>query len=88
MDALRKMTIEPARRLERYAPVMNSKGRLSVGSDADITIFDVATDIDQATYADPNLPSAGIEYVLINGVVVDGGEFLPDIRHGRGIRTQ
>ena len=68
---------------------MNSKGRLSVGSDADITIFDAATVIDQATYADPNLPSAGIEYVLINGVVVvDGGEFLPDIRHGRGIRTQ
>ena len=88
MDALRKMTIEPARRLGEYIPSMDRKGRLSLGSDADITIFDSRTVIDQATYTDPTLPSLGIQHVLINGVpVVEDGELVPDVRPGRPART-
>src|SRR5213075_3604245 len=40
MDAIRKMTLMPAQRLEARVPAMKQKGRLRVGADADITIFD------------------------------------------------
>jgi len=66
MEALRKMTIEPARRLESYVAVMKSKGRLEAGADADITIFDATTVIDRSTYIDPTIPSYGIEFVLVH----------------------
>jgi N-acyl-D-aspartate/D-glutamate deacylase len=65
---------------------MASKGRLRVGADADITVFDPETVIDRATYASPSLPSEGFEYVLVNGVVVvDGGELVGGVRPGRAI---
>ena len=60
----------PARRLEGIAPVMKNKGRICVGADADITIFDPEQIIDQATYEEPAKYSKGIVYVLVNGVVV------------------
>jgi len=52
MDALRRMTIEPARRLETYVPSIKTKGRLTIGADADITIFDAGTVIDRANYTE------------------------------------
>jgi len=87
MDALRRMTIEPARRLERRTPAMSNKGRIRVGADADLTIFNPATVIDRATYEDASIPSGGIPYVIVGGqVVVDGGE-LTGARPGRAIRA-
>jgi N-acyl-D-aspartate/D-glutamate deacylase len=87
MDALRRMTLEPARRLERRVPAMSAKGRLRVGADADVTIFDPATVADRATYEDATLPSAGIPYVIVGGQpVVDGGQ-LTSARPGRAIRA-
>lgn len=74
-DALRKITLMPAQRLESIAPSMKKKGRISVGADADITIFDPGEIIDQATYGEPAKFSKGIHYVLVNGIIVvkDGG---------------
>lgn len=69
-EALAKMTILPARRLDRNVPALRRKGRLQRGADADITIFDPATVADRSTVTDPSLPSVGIEWVLINGTVV------------------
>lgn len=87
MDALRRMTLEPARRLERRIPSMSAKGRIRVGADADLTVFDPATVIDRATYEDATLPSAGIPYVIVGGQpVVDGGQ-LTSARPGRAIRA-
>ena len=87
MDALRRMTLEPARRLERRTPAMTNKGRIKVGADADLTIFDPATVIDRATYEDATIPSAGIPYVIVGGqLVVDGGT-ITSARSGRGIRA-
>lgn len=55
---------------------LEKKGRVQVGCDADLTIFDAAKIIDKSTFADPGQPSAGIPYVLVNGVLaVDGGEY-------------
>ncbi len=87
MEALRKMTIEPARRLEARVPAMASKGRVKVGADADLTIFDPATVIDKSTYEDATIPSAGIPFVIVGGqVVVDGGQ-VTAARPGRAIRA-
>ena len=45
--ALEKMTLLPAKRLENIAPMMRFKGRIQVGADADITIFNPNTIIDK-----------------------------------------
>jgi N-acyl-D-aspartate/D-glutamate deacylase len=87
MDALARMTLMPARRLEGRVPAMSAKGRVKVGADADFTVFDPATVIDRATYEDATLPSAGIPYVIVGGqLVVEGGR-LTNARPGRGIRA-
>jgi dihydroorotase len=86
-DAVARMTIRPARRLEPWAPVFARKGRLQVGMDADVTVFDPETVIDRSTYTDGTVPSAGIPYVIVGGVlVVDDGE-LTDARPGRAVRA-
>ena len=70
MTAIEKMTLLPAKRLESIAPMMRYKGRIQVGSDADITIFNHATVTDKATFDQGLAFSEGIEYVIVNGVVV------------------
>jgi N-acyl-D-aspartate/D-glutamate deacylase len=49
MMALKKMTLMPAQRLEKRAPMFKEKGRIRVGADADITVFDPWLVIDRAT---------------------------------------
>lgn len=89
MDALRRMTIEPARRLETYVPSMKTKGRLAVGADADITIFDAGTIIDRSNYTEPTLSPAGISYVIVmGGVVVENGKLVPNVKHGQPIKAE
>jgi dihydroorotase len=87
MDALRRMTLEPARRLERRTPAMAVKGRLKAGADADVTVFDAATVIDRATYEDASVPSAGIPYVIVNGEVVVENGVVTAARPGRAVRA-
>ena len=88
MAALRKMTLMPAQRLEGRAPMFRDKGRIRPGADADITGFDPARVIDRATYADPLEYSAGIEYVLVNGVpVVSHGDLVTGVFPGRAARA-
>jgi dihydroorotase len=87
MDALRRMTIEPARRLERRTPAMANKGRIKVGADADLVVFNPDSVIDRATYEDASLPSAGIPFVIVGGaIVVERGE-LRAARPGRAVRA-
>ena len=70
MTAIEKMTLLPAKRLENIAPMMRFKGRIQVGADADITIFNPNTVIDKGTFENGPAFSAGIEYVIVNGMVV------------------
>jgi dihydroorotase len=87
MDALERMTLAPARRLEPRVPAMASKGRVKVGADGDLTILDPATVTDRSTYEDATLPSAGIPYVVVGGqLVVDGGR-VTTARPGRAVRA-
>jgi N-acyl-D-aspartate/D-glutamate deacylase len=88
MDAIRKMTLMPAQRLGRRVPAMKQKGRIAVGADADLTIFDPDRVIDRSTYRQPSLPPIGIQYVLVNGVaVVSQGRAVDNVRPGVAIRA-
>ena len=71
IDAIRKMTLEPARRLE-----LSDKGRIEIGCDADITVFNPDTVIDGATFS---------EYVFIGGNMAMDHKKTVDGRLGRFI---
>ncbi len=88
MTALRKMTLMPAQRLEKRAPAFQNKGRIRVGADADITVFDPNKILDKATFEDPLQFSAGISYVFVNGVaVVKEGKTVEGVFPGHAARA-
>ena len=64
-EAVRKMTSWPATRMR-----LARRGTITEGNWADVTIFDLATIKDNATYDEPTLSPSGIDWVLVNGVVV------------------
>ncbi|MEO8450598.1 MAG: amidohydrolase family protein [Gemmatimonadota bacterium] len=89
MDAIRKVTWLPAQRLARFVPAMKRKGRIGVGADADITVFDPAVVAERARYLDAMQYSVGIPTVIVNGtVVVDAGKVVDGALPGRPITTQ
>lgn len=63
-EAIRKMTAMPADQLGLFR-----KGRLNVGADADVVIFDPETIEDCATFTEPLLAPKGIDYVIVGGTV-------------------
>ena len=88
MAALRKMTLMPAQRLEKRAPAFANKGRIRVGADADITVFDPMRIIDRATFDEPLQYSGGIQFVLVNGTpVVKDGQLVEGVFPGRAARA-
>lgn len=88
VTAITKMTLLPARRLEDIAPVFSRKGRIQVGADADITVFDAEEIIDHSTYSKPFEASSGVKYLLVNGdLVVREGEFQQNTAPGQILTT-
>jgi|TARA_B100001750_G_C15519802_1_gene610584 N-acyl-D-aspartate/D-glutamate deacylase len=85
-EAISKMTIMPARRLENRSPSFLKKGRVKVGADADLAVFNPDTVIDQSTYTDPTKPPIGMNHVIVNGIpVVANGQLEPGAYPGKGI---
>jgi N-acyl-D-aspartate/D-glutamate deacylase len=88
MMALKKMTLMPAQRLEKRAPMFRDKGRIRVGADADIAVFDANRVIDKATYESPLQHSEGIQFVLVNGVpVLKDGQLVDGVFPGHAARA-
>jgi N-acyl-D-amino-acid deacylase len=78
--AIRKMTAMPAQRFG-----LAERGWIREGFHADLVLFDPATILDTATFADPVRPAQGVHSVWVNGVLsytsdgatgARGGEFL------------
>jgi N-acyl-D-aspartate/D-glutamate deacylase len=66
---------------------MRRKGRVQVGADADLVVFDAEAITDRATYADPTATSSGIDHVMVSGeLVVRDGNLQPGVRPGRAVR--
>lgn len=87
MDALTKMTLMPAQRLERRVPSMKNKGRIRIGADADLTIFDPQQIIDKSTFNEPAKYSEGVRFVVVNGVLIVKDGQLQSVLPGRPIRA-
>jgi N-acyl-D-aspartate/D-glutamate deacylase len=89
MDAVRKSSLMPAQRLESMSPQMRQKGRIKVGTDADISVFDAARVIDKATFENASQYSEGVRYVLVDGAfVVRDGKVQEGVSPGEGIRAR
>jgi hypothetical protein len=88
MTAIAKMTYMPAKFLEENGvPQMAAKGRIKVGADADISIFDPKTVRDNSTRKQGGLPATGIPYVVVNGtIVVKESKVLKGVYPGKAIR--
>lgn len=64
-EAIRRMTGWPA---ERFG--LPGRGQLRPGAFADLVVFDPERVIDRATYEKPDVPAAGIDLVMVNGLAV------------------
>jgi hypothetical protein len=87
VEGIRRATLVPAEILRDLAPDMRRKGRVQVGADADLVVFDAEAITDRATYADPTATSSGIDHVMVSGeLVVRDGNLQPGVRPGRAVR--
>ncbi len=86
-DAIRKMTIMQAHRMQHKAPQFLKKGRVQVGCDADLVVFDASSIRDRATFDQPALTSVGMHHVLVNGVSVIKNGMIIDEKPGTGLRA-
>lgn len=88
LEAIRRVSYGPAKILQDAVPQMKFKGRIQVGADADVVVFDLNTVSDRATFAKPAQPSVGFEYVIVNGVMlVNGGALDTGVLPGEAIRN-
>lgn len=89
MDAIRKMTLMPAQRLEGSTPEARNLGRIQQGADADIVIFNANEIQDRSTFSKPAETSVGVKYLLVGGtVLIDNAALAPNTFPGRAITSR
>ncbi len=85
-DAIRKMSLMPAQRLEKLTPDARRLGRLQEGARADIVIFNSQTIQDRASFRAPTEASEGVRSLVVAGaVVVDNGRIVEGVAPGRAL---
>ena len=85
-DAIRKMSLLPAQRLERAIPEAKRLGRLQQGAQADLVVFDPQLIQDHATFRAPTGASSGVRYLVVAGTVaVDEGRVIEGVAPGRAL---
>ncbi|MEW5976533.1 MAG: amidohydrolase family protein [Acidobacteriota bacterium] len=83
-DAIRKMSLMPAQRLEKATSEAKRLGRLQQGARADIVVFDPQTVQDHATFRAPTEASVGVRYLIVAGtVVIEEGHVRDGIAPGQ-----
>jgi N-acyl-D-aspartate/D-glutamate deacylase len=80
-QAVHKMSGMPARRLG-----LDDRGRIAAGAAADVVVFNPATVSDRATFDTPHRWPAGINWVVVNGVITLTPQGLTRGRGGRPLR--
>src|SRR5215217_5998838 len=80
-EAIRKMTSLPAQRFK-----LKDRGLIRAGFKADLVVFDPDTIIDRATFQEPQLTSAGVKHVYVNGIEVWTDGHVTSARPGRALR--
>ncbi|WP_371195631.1 amidohydrolase family protein [Glaciecola sp. SC05] len=81
-EAVKKMTSMPANRMG-----LIDRGLLKEGYKADVLMWDPSTIADNSTFADPHQYSTGIDYVIVNGVVVVEDGEMTDARPGLALHS-
>jgi N-acyl-D-glutamate deacylase len=86
-EFVRRASLLPANLVAIATPDAKRKGRLQVGMDADVVIFDLDRIKVRATYENPRTPSSGMCYVMVGGqFIISDGKLLTDVRPGRPLR--
>lgn len=86
LEAISKMSFQPAQVLSRSTRDALRKGRIQVNADADIVMFDPAVVSDRSTYASPRQHSVGIKYVLVGGTpIIENGKLVPHVFPGAAL---
>ena len=76
-EAVNRMTRRPA---DRYG--LKAKGRIDLGADADVLVFDPARIHVTATYEQPEQRAEGMDYVIVNGQIALAAGQLTDVKAG------
>ena len=77
-DAIHRMTGATAANFR-----LQQRGLVKVGFHADLVLFDADTILDRATYKDPELPSTGVDSVMVNGAFTLTQKQVTSARPGR-----
>lgn len=89
MDALAKSSLYQAQWLETVAPAFSRKGRIQIGMDADLVVFDLALIQAKADYGTPYQASEGIMSVIVDGVrVAQDGALIDGATPGQRILAE
>ena len=87
-DAVAKCTLIPAQILDSAAGAAARKGRIQVGADADIAVFDLENFQDRATFTEPTHPSSGMTHLLVGGKpLISNGILDTAARSGTAVRA-
>lgn len=88
-DALAKTSLIPSQVLQTHVPQMKKKGRIQVGCDADILVFDFEKIEDKGTFVVPAQLASGKRHVVVGGVaIIEDGKRMDDVMPGRPVRRE